>query len=102
MHHLTVNAKIAFNHPNQADFLTTLNIARAEAGLKKYGTDLSRKDLEFQDWLRHALEEALDLANYLEVLIHLQETTESQADHFYEIQIDAINIASKIADYLNR
>ena len=46
---------------------------RAELGLSKYGVTLLRKDLTTLDWLVHAQEEALDLANYLEVLIE-QET----------------------------
>ena len=43
--------------------------ARAEFGLSKYGTTLERTDLSTLDWLIHAQEEAMDLANYLEVLI---------------------------------
>lgn len=42
---------------------------RATFGLKKYGVTLVRDDLTTLDWLTHAQEEALDLANYLEVLI---------------------------------
>ena len=42
---------------------------RSEAGMLKYGVTLERKDLSKLDWLRHAQDEALDLANYLEVLI---------------------------------
>lgn len=44
-------------------------LRRAEFGLKKYGVTLERTDLDELDWLTHAQEEALDLANYLEVLI---------------------------------
>jgi hypothetical protein len=44
-------------------------IQRAEFGLKKYGVTLLREDLTTLDWLTHAQEEAMDLANYLEVLI---------------------------------
>lgn len=42
---------------------------RASFGLKKYGVTLERKDLSELDWLIHAQEEAMDLTNYLEVLI---------------------------------
>jgi hypothetical protein len=42
---------------------------RAEVGLKKYGVTLEREDLTELDWLIHAQEEAMDLVNYLEVLI---------------------------------
>jgi len=42
---------------------------RSEKGFKKYGTTLERKDLTKKEWLQHAYEEALDLANYLKKLI---------------------------------
>ena len=42
---------------------------RSEAGLKKYGVTLQRTDLTLLNWLQHAQEEAMDLANYLEVII---------------------------------
>ena len=42
---------------------------RAELGLAKYGTTLERTDLSTLEWLIHAQDEAMDLCNYLEVLI---------------------------------
>lgn len=48
-------------------------LERSQAGLNKYGTSLERNDLSRLDWLRHAQEEAMDLANYLEVLIAEEE-----------------------------
>lgn len=48
---------------------------RSDAGLVKYGVTLERNDLSRLDWLRHAQEEALDLANYLQVLINQEEST---------------------------
>lgn len=42
---------------------------RAEFGLQKYGVTLERTDLNELDWLVHAQEEAMDLSNYLEVII---------------------------------
>ena len=42
---------------------------RAFVGLKKYGVSLERTDLTTLEWLVHAQEEAMDLVNYLEVLI---------------------------------
>ena len=44
-------------------------LERSERGIRKYGTDMTRTDLTNKDWLRHAQEEALDLAVYLERLI---------------------------------
>jgi hypothetical protein len=57
-------------------------LERSQTGIKKYGTMLNRSDLSRLDWLRHAQEEALDLANYLEVLIQ-QEERKAKADEPY-------------------
>jgi hypothetical protein len=46
--------------------------ARSKAGLMKYGQHLDRTDLSRTQWLIHAQEEAIDLANYIEVLIRLE------------------------------
>ena len=45
---------------------------RAEVGKKKYGTTMDRNDLTEFEWLKHAQEEAMDLAVYLEKLIQLK------------------------------
>jgi hypothetical protein len=42
---------------------------RRDAGRKKYGTTMERGDLTAKQWLKHAQEEALDLAIYLERLM---------------------------------
>lgn len=39
---------------------------RSETGIRKYGTTLDRTDLSVKEWIDHAIEEALDLALYLE------------------------------------
>ena len=46
---------------------------RSQTGMHKYGVGLDRQDLSRLEWLRHAQEEAMDLANYLEVLIQMEE-----------------------------
>jgi len=40
--------------------------SRSETGIRKYGTTLDRTDLEVKQWIDHAIEEALDLALYLQ------------------------------------
>tara|TARA_B110000467_G_C18289231_1_gene463694 strand:- start:1159 stop:1377 length:219 start_codon:yes stop_codon:yes gene_type:complete len=45
-------------------------LERAEVGKKKYGTTMERNDLSRLEWLKHAQEEAMDLAVYLEKLIN--------------------------------
>jgi hypothetical protein len=42
---------------------------RADEGMAKYGVPMTRTDVDTIGWLRHAQEEALDLAIYLERLI---------------------------------
>ena len=44
---------------------------RAEVGEKKYGTTMDRTDLSTTDWIKHAQEEAMDLAVYLEKILEL-------------------------------
>jgi len=46
---------------------------RAQVGKEKYGTTMDRKDLTKLEWLKHAQEEAMDLAVYLEKLIEEEE-----------------------------
>lgn len=38
---------------------------RARIGFEKYGTDLDRSDLITEQWIEHAIEEALDFSLYL-------------------------------------
>lgn len=57
------------------DSVRTKLAKRSAAGVAKYGTDMTRTDLSRVQWLRHAQEEALDLAVYLERLIQ-EETAE--------------------------
>lgn len=40
-------------------------LERSQTGIKKYGVTLDRTDLGLEQWLQHAYEETLDLANYL-------------------------------------
>jgi predicted nucleic acid-binding Zn-ribbon protein len=41
---------------------------RAEFGYKKYGVTMDREDLDIQDWIEHAKQEAMDFTLYLEKL----------------------------------
>ena len=41
---------------------------RSEIGIKKYGVTLGRNDLNFNDWIQHAQEEAMDFILYIEKL----------------------------------
>jgi len=45
---------------------------RAEFGVKKYGTDLDRTDLDLEDYLEHALEEHMDAILYLTKALKLE------------------------------
>ena len=48
-------------------------LKRSEVGEKKYGTTMERGDLTKLEWLKHAQEEAMGLAVYLQKLIELEE-----------------------------
>jgi hypothetical protein len=50
-------------------------LSRSKVGICKYQTTLDRPDLTRLEWLTHAQEEAMDLANYLEVLIQQEMET---------------------------
>ena len=53
---------------------------RAALGKKKYGTTMERDDLTPLDWPKHAQEEAMDLAVYLEKLIQELEELKKGAE----------------------
>ena len=46
---------------------------RARVGKEKYGVTMETSQLSRLEWLRHAQEEALDLAIYLQKIIELEE-----------------------------
>jgi len=64
-----------------------LLLSRSEVGLKKYGCTTDRTDLNLADWQRHALEEALDLAVYLQRALHELERR-INADDLNQLAID--------------
>jgi len=49
-------------------------LKRSEIGKAKYGVTMERQDLSRLEWLKHAQEEAMDLAVYLEKLINEEES----------------------------
>lgn len=46
-----------------------LLLQRSIVGLKKYGVTTEDNPLTLREWLQHALEESLDMANYLQAAI---------------------------------
>lgn len=44
-------------------------LKRSIVGLAKYGVTTDNNPLSLREWLQHALEEALDMANYLQAAI---------------------------------
>jgi hypothetical protein len=53
---------------------------RSTAGMQTYGVPMTRPDVTTIEWLRHAQEEALDLAVYLERIIYDLEEAENDHD----------------------
>jgi hypothetical protein len=60
--------------PPSPDAVVEANVTalrqRSHHGIAKYGVMLTRTDLDRRAWIQHALEEALDLANYLQAELH--------------------------------
>jgi hypothetical protein len=52
---------------------------RAEVGKNKYGVTMERTDLSLEDWLKHAQEEAMDLAVYLEKIMDILKTHRNES-----------------------
>ena len=44
-------------------------LQRSEFGLAKYGVTTVDSPISLRDWLQHALEESLDMSNYLQAAI---------------------------------
>ena len=55
-----------------------LLLRRSQAGIAKYGITTDGNPLPLREWLQHALEEALDLANYLQAAITKLDEVERQ------------------------
>jgi hypothetical protein len=53
------------NDPIVVDVIERIK-ERADKGMAKYGVPMTRPDVTTVEWLRHAQEEAMDLAIYLE------------------------------------
>jgi hypothetical protein len=67
---------------------------RSQAGIKKYGTMLTRDDLSTLDWLKHLQEELQDATLYIERLMIVRD---SGMDEYYQ---KAAEIVSKEIDRL--
>lgn len=68
---------------------------RSAVGIKKYGTTMERTDLNRLDWLRHAQQELLDGAVYLERLIQDEEAGTSQ--EFGSAAAGCVGVAWQVA-----
>jgi hypothetical protein len=68
---------------------------RSQAGVKKYGTMLTRDDLSTLDWLKHLQEELQDATLYIERLMIVR--NESDIDQYYR---KAAEIVGKDIDRL--
>jgi len=62
-------------------------LERSNTGKNKYGVTMERKDLSRLEWLKHAQEEAMDLAVYLQKLIDEEKKKESDKDCCCESRI---------------
>ena len=69
-------------------------VSRAEFGRKKYGKTMDRDDLTTDEWICHAVEEAMDMILYLSKLqIELQKRV-PQSQNVVSEQIPAVGFQS--------
>ena len=53
---------------------------RAEVGMRKYGVDTTRQDIDLIGWIQHLQEELMDASIYCQRLLNDLETTLSLPD----------------------
>ncbi len=69
--------KVLRNYDSIVEAVRQDLLDRSQVGIKKYDTTLDRTDLELKDWLQHAYEECLDMANYLKrSIVNLENNNE--------------------------
>lgn len=91
-----VRAKLCNHGDELCEAVAQKLASRSRVGQAKYGTKLTRTDLTKKDWLRHIQEEAMDMANYCEVLI--QGTP--LLTRFSDLQEQALAAAVEIESYM--
>lgn len=57
-------------------------LQRSIVGLAKYGVTTDNNPLSLRAWLQHALEEALDMANYLQAAINELDKKGAENEHY--------------------
>lgn len=60
-------------------------VSRADAGMDKYGTSMAENNGDLLYWLNHAIEEAMDLVNYLTRIKQGLETREDNKQLEFEV-----------------
>lgn len=76
---------------------------RSQAGIKKYGTMLTRDDLSELDWLKHLQEELQDATLYIERLMIVREPSDyyDKAAEIVGKEIDRLEPVLKFMKALN-
>jgi len=69
LNEIPMNLKLLVEDPIVLKVMTKF-YDRSQRGIEKYGTMLTRTDLNFIDWLTHLQEEMMDAALYCERLKH--------------------------------
>jgi hypothetical protein len=62
---------------------------REERGVKKYGTTMDRKDLNFEEWVQHLREELMDALLYLTKIKNengTQRFTDSEKENHRDVE----------------
>lgn len=77
-------------YPTIEEVVCAKLLARAKVGLSKYGVSLADAKLTRMQALIHAQEEALDLANYLEVEIQREQSIDRESESQAPAEVESI------------
>jgi len=69
---------------------------RSEIGVAKYQTTLEREDLTFEDWVKHAQEEAMDFVLYLERIKSDIQDYNKSIDYFRKLEEENAQLKNRL------
>ena len=59
------NTRTVLKTDSVVDEVVDRFVDRASVGKRKYNTDMDRDDLSLEEWINHAIEEAMDFVVYM-------------------------------------
>ncbi|WP_260856668.1 hypothetical protein [Bacillus pumilus] len=86
------------NNPIISSVITKLH-KQQEKGLKKYGVEVDTSSHDLKGWMKHAQEETLDFATYLEAAIQLLEEQQDDLTVLKQKLENEIQVLNKRIEY---